>query len=85
MQCRKSLTAKGGKHNAKKKATGKEVESGGIEAITDKNLAGWERLALLVSAGLAFRAAGRITRSTKIQGKVEHYSSLGPIFFIYGS
>ena len=32
-----------------------------IEAILDENLAWWERLALLASAGLAFRAGGRIT------------------------
>lgn len=35
-----------------------------IEAFLDKNLAGWERLALLVSAGLVFGAAGKITHST---------------------
>ncbi len=31
-----------------------------IEAILDERLAWWERLALLTSAGLAFRAGGRI-------------------------
>lgn len=36
----------------------------GIEAIFDKRLGWWERLALLASAGLAFRAAERITHST---------------------
>ncbi len=35
-----------------------------IEAILDEKLAWWERLALLASAGLAFRAGGRITHST---------------------
>ncbi len=34
-----------------------------IEAILDKRLAWWERLALLTSAGLTFRAGGRITPS----------------------
>ncbi len=35
-----------------------------IEAILDEKLAWWERLARLASAGLAFRAGGRITPSS---------------------
>ena len=36
----------------------------GIEAIFDKRLGWWERLALLTSAGLAFRAGERIAHPT---------------------